>query len=1679
MSEKKRNMKRVNRMIKASVLTTQVFNLANPYMLATFAAESPNSEIVENADIADGFATGASPLNVASSVYMQAQMEEPPHYTWLSPHQESGVSLSANLSMLFSEDVELGTGRLTVHQWDGTEVGRIDVSGGSVAGGAIRISGQYVSMHLDHPLSDNTRYYVEVSSGMFVDRGGQGSNAVWDKSMWNFVTAEETAPKLVSKSPEGLYLSGVGPGQAYFEMEFNEPVRWNHGYVRLHEASGGVVVRELRISGAGDSNRTYTVSGQEKIAQFMLSGGLEEGKPYYVEITSGALTDMAMNPYGGMHTPEEWTFRTGDMQPYYTDLYPQGSGQRLMPSLTMVFSEEMRLGAGHLTVYQWDGTEVGRIDVSGGTVAGGAIRISGQYVSMHLDHPLSDNTRYYVEVSSGMFVDRGGQGSNSVWDKSLWNFVTAEETAPKLVSKSPKGLYLSGVGPGKAYFNMEFNESVRWNRGYVRLHEASGGAVVRELWISGAGDSNGTYEVSGQEKIAQFMLSGGLEEGKPYYVEITSGTLTDMAMNPYAGIHTPQEWTFCTGDMQPYYTDLYPRGSGQRLTPSLTMVFSEEMRLGTGQLTVHQWDGTEVGRIDVSGGTVAGGTVQISGQHVSMKLDHPLSDNTRYYVEVSSGMFVDRGGQGSNGIWDESTWNFVTADETAPKLVSKLPEGLYLSGVSLGQAYFEMKFNEPVRWDRGYVRLHEASGGAVVRELWISGAGDSNWMSWGDEKTAFFTLSGGLEEGKPYYVEITSGALTDMAMNPYAGMHTPEEWTFRTGDMQPYYTDLYPQGSGQRLTPSLTMVFSEEMRLGAGHLTVHQWDGTEVGRIDVSGGTVAGGAIRISGQYVSMMLDHPLSDNTWYYVEVNSGMFVDRGGQGSNAVWDKSMWNFVTAEETAPKLVSKTPEGLYLSGVSPGKAYFNMEFNEPVRWNRGYVRLHEASGGAVVRELWISGAGDSNRTYEVSGQEKMAYFMLSGGLEEGKPYYVEITSGALTDSAMNPYAGMNTPEEWTFRTGDMQPYYTDLYPQGSGQRLTPSLTMVFSEEMRLGAGHLTVYQWDGTEVGRIDVSGGTVAGGAIRISGQYVSMMLDHPLSDNTRYYVEVNSGMFVDRGGQGSNAVWDKSMWNFVTAEETAPKLVSKTPEGLYLSGVSPGKAYFNMEFNEPVKWNRGYVRLHEASGGAVVRELWISGAGDSNRTYEVLGQEKMAYFMLSGGLEEGKPYYVEITSGALTDMAMNPYAGMHTPEEWTFRTGDERPHRSKDKETSDQDTSSAASQTESKTGVVLTDAKTVPDKGSTIQLIGLNDGEASQALNVTNVDQKELVVDASGYNKAAKVNIPSAFLKEYQKETKKVPISIRTDVAQFTLSTELVDKLVSLYPEDNLIVEISALAGENGTQVRQAIADTGLVGVVVNPVDFKLMAGNQEITEFFGNYVERKLILDHEVDPEHVAAVWFDPKTGALLSVPVLIRNVNGHTEAIIKSNHNSIYAVVSADKKFKDLENHWAQKDVEMLANKLIVKGVQPDIFEPNRAITRAEFVALLVRGLGMQEKPLTEHFTDVKENAWYAGSIGAAMEAGLIRGYGNQSFGPEKVITREEIAVITEKAAHYVQALNAGPASEKYKEIYSDASTVSPWAQEAVAQATEQGLIKGVSPDLLAPKQQANRVEATSILKRFLQLIKFTN
>ena len=174
------------------------------------------------------------------------------------------------------------------------------------------------------------------------------------------------------------------------------------------------------------------------------------------------------------------------------------------------------------------------------------------------------------------------------------------------------------------------------------------------------------------------------------------------------------------------------------------------------------------------------------------------------------------------------------------------------------------------------------------------------------------------------------------------------------------------------------------------------------------------------------------------------------------------------------------------------------------------------------------------------------------------------------------------------------------------------------------------------------------------------------------------------------------------------------------------------------------------------------------------------------------------------------------------------------------------------------------------------------------------------------------------------------------------------------------------------------------------------------------------------------------------------------------------------FADTAGHWAQTDIEKMYHKGIVSGVTATTFEPDRAITRAEFAALAVRAL-----ELTDHtpagFSDIPEGDWYAPSVNAAANAGLITGYGG-FFRPDDRITREEMAVVLAKAYQFRGGEATGGSIHKF----SDIAQISEWAADAVDLTTSAGLIAGMTTDTFAPQEYATRAQAAAILSRLLDI-----
>jgi hypothetical protein len=186
----------------------------------------------------------------------------------------------------------------------------------------------------------------------------------------------------------------------------------------------------------------------------------------------------------------------------------------------------------------------------------------------------------------------------------------------------------------------------------------------------------------------------------------------------------------------------------------------------------------------------------------------------------------------------------------------------------------------------------------------------------------------------------------------------------------------------------------------------------------------------------------------------------------------------------------------------------------------------------------------------------------------------------------------------------------------------------------------------------------------------------------------------------------------------------------------------------------------------------------------------------------------------------------------------------------------------------------------------------------------------------------------------------------------------------------------------------------------------------------------------------------------------------------------------KTFSDIQGHWAQGDIELLAFKMLIKGKSETAYAPGSNITRAEFAALLVRALGLKEGTIEKgRFKDVAAAAWYAGSVAAATRDNIIKGYDSSFFKPNEIITREEMVVMISRAARVAgkDVALSGSEQEEQLDKFKDKHKISSWAAKDVALAAEAGIINGMPGGIFAPQTNADRAQSAAILKRFLTYI----
>lgn len=142
---------------------------------------------------------------------------------------------------------------------------------------------------------------------------------------------------------------------------------------------------------------------------------------------------------------------------------------------------------------------------------------------------------------------------------------------------------------------------------------------------------------------------------------------------------------------------------------------------------------------------------------------------------------------------------------------------------------------------------------------------------------------------------------------------------------------------------------------------------------------------------------------------------------------------------------------------------------------------------------------------------------------------------------------------------------------------------------------------------------------------------------------------------------------------------------------------------------------------------------------------------------------------------------------------------------------------------------------------------------------------------------------------------------------------------------------------------------------------------------------------------------------------------------------------------------------------------DKVNPDRSITRSEAAAMLKRLLDRPYTPKTTgRFKDVKVGAWYQSEVDTLAELGVINGYGDGTFRPEKSITRAEF---TKMLASFAEKTEGGI---KFKDVSSRH-----WANSEITTAAALGWINGYEDGTFRPDRPIKRCEAIVMINRALE------
>ena len=959
----------------------------------------------------------------------------------------------------------------------------------------------------------------------------------------SFTTADVVAPVVITMVPV-KDATGVA-ANAKLVLTFDEAVVLGAGSVVIREVATDIIVEELSISSANT-----VLSNGAKTATITRTVALASQKAYYVEVSTGAFADGALNKVAAISGSANWAFTTKDtVLPLLVKTAPDHTASPIMEivggtTLSIEFNEAMKVATGVVYVkYVTDNSVFEVIDANALTLSA-----DKKTFSFKMTHVPAEQTSFFIDLKDLSLKDL----ADNEWIKTPlatneWNFAILDQTAPSLASSVPAN-NATGIQIASA-ITLTFSENIFKSpdatafdnttiKSVLALKNAAGVAVAFSATITGnvvivtpsanlKSETKYTLSVSpvvdnrkniSSEKTVVFTT----KDNTLPFVSVWS-PLYDTKMNPTTGVVTA---TF----NEPIYDDVV-------ITSEYNTVVVEVLNANIADFFTYKVgtitrDGDNKIASFTAGTDVAfTGTISIDKKTIVLTpaaTALPLASETWYQVTLKAGVVEDVA-ENANIASTENSTIFQILDHQKPLAVV----GSYLpTGATADDAEMKVTFSEPVKLGVGNFYIRNYVDGTVVETIAVNANNVTVTGSSVVIKHADFPA------GKNFFVNVDSGAITDLAGNGWNGIATSAigTWKFSTADaVEPV---LFAEGAlspaigstNVGLNAELQIIFSKVIAKNTGNIIIYNEDWTPFEVIPVSSVTLKAFTDPVyQSNRVASISHAPFAENAKYFVRVETNTFKDVAGNLFAGLLDNT-WSFTTEDNSDPSILSLAPADN--STDISAYADLTMTFESDVLANAaGKIYVYEEVGSTGVLVETIS-TTDATKVV-VNGN--VVSIDRSEVLKYNAKYYVIVEAGAFTNiaSEKKPFAGITTTLGWSFTTAvtdvDNPTLVTKTPNQITIADNYPTFVMTFSEDVVIGTGNLKVIKVGATVPSlTIPITAAMVSGKVVTVS--YIYNATTGGLDKNTDYYVLVEGSALTDVAGNKFAGVSDVAAWTFKT---------------------------------------------------------------------------------------------------------------------------------------------------------------------------------------------------------------------------------------------------------------------------------------------------------------------------------------------------------------------------------------------------------------------------------------------------------------------------------------------------------------------------------------------------------------------